>query len=311
MQNLKRFLAKLENDYHQERYLSSDPLEFVHQYNDPLDQEAVALLSAVLAYGNVKSIRRSVTLALERISTEARSPSAFVRALGDRKSVKKAEGAFTGFVHRFNQGTDLVTLFRLLSSSWQKYGSLGGHFLSHLKPDDADFGRALSRLMQDWNGQALEWAPRPGFSYLLTSPSDGSCCKRWCMLLRWMGRRDQLDPGLWMSSGPLAETFPGGKGLSSRQLVMPLDTHTGRISQYLGLTSRKTLDWKAALEVTAAFKQIDPADPVRYDFALSRLGILDLCQRKYRAEICERCQLLTVCKFAQARAHAQKKGIHV
>jgi uncharacterized protein (TIGR02757 family) len=119
------------------------------------------------------------------------------------------------------------------------------------------------------------------------------------MFLRWMGRKDALDPGLWTRNGALASTFQLGRYLDSRQLVMPLDTHTGRISQYLGLTSRKSVNWLAALEVTEALRACDPLDPTRYDFSLARLGILDLCQRKYRKHICEQCQLLPACRFAQ------------
>jgi uncharacterized protein (TIGR02757 family) len=120
------------------------------------------------------------------------------------------------------------------------------------------------------------------------------------MFLRWMGRNDELDPGLWGARGKLRPTFSVGRFLSPHQLVIPLDTHTGRISQYLGLTDRKSLGWLAALEVTAALRACDEADPVRYDFALCRLGILDLCQRRYRAEICANCKLVSACHFARA-----------
>ena len=130
------------------------------------------------------------------------------------------------------------------------------------------------------------------------------------MLLRWMGRKDSLDPGLWTEGGSqLSARFPAGMSLQSKQLVMPLDTHTGRISQYLGLTSRKSLNWKAALEVTQALKQIDPEDPTRYDFALSRLGILDICQRSYREEICKKCQLLPACHFAQKYSRGASRSM--
>jgi uncharacterized protein (TIGR02757 family) len=121
------------------------------------------------------------------------------------------------------------------------------------------------------------------------------------MFLRWMGRRDSVDPGLWTETSPLRDGFPKGRYLHSRQLVIPLDTHTGRITQYLELTRRKTLDWKTALEVTRNLRLCDPADPTRYDFAISRLGILDLCQRRYRKEICSRCELVRVCTHAKVR----------
>jgi uncharacterized protein (TIGR02757 family) len=287
------FLDRLHQNYHRAEFLSSDPLEFVHHYQDPWDQEAVALLGAVLAYGNVKQIRRSVSELLKRIG----SPAEFVRAIATEEGAPAGRAALTGFVHRFNRGPDVALLLELLGRSWREHGSLGAHFVSHLVPEAEDFSAALDALIADW----LRWAgkrAKGSFSYLLTAPRDGSCCKRWCMFLRWMGRKDGLDPGLWTESGALRKTFPGGRFLKSSQLVLPLDTHTGRISQYLGLTKRKTLNWKAAREITGKLRAFNAADPVRYDFSLARLGILDLCQKRYRREICERCELVSHCKFA-------------
>jgi uncharacterized protein (TIGR02757 family) len=299
--SLQKILAKLQSDFHQEQYLATDPLEFVHRYADPWDQEVVAVISALLAYGKVKQIRRSVEDALERINRVAPSPSEFVKSLRSTDGRIAAQTAFRGFVHRFNVGADLVLLLTLLSISWQTYGSLGAHFMSHLEPEAKDFGDALNGLIRDWKKRAKTEnarVARGSFGYLLTAPEDGSACKRWCMLLRWMGRKDVVDPGLWTEGSGLAQTFPAGRWLKSSQLIIPLDTHTGRISQYLALTQRKSLNWLAALEVTESLRGCDPLDPVRYDFALCRLGILDLCQRKYRKHICEQCQLLPACRFA-------------
>ena len=300
--SLRSLLGELQESFHQEKYLSSDPLEFVHRYHDPWDQEAVALLAGLLAYGNVKLIRRSVQDALSRIDNIAPSPRAFVKSLSTEDGFKRAETEFRGFVHRFNVGADLVLLFALLSRSWRVHGSLGAHFVSHLNPEAADVGPAINALIKEWRAWAANARPRVArgsFSYLLTAPEDGSCCKRWCMFLRWMGRKDRLDPGLWTEQGSLAATFGAGRWLKATQLVIPLDTHTGRISQYLSLTKRRSLNWLAALEVTQSLKTCDPLDPTRYDFALARLGILDLCQRKYRKHICEQCMLLPACHFAQ------------
>jgi hypothetical protein len=122
------------------------------------------------------------------------------------------------------------------------------------------------------------------------------------MLLRWMVRRDALDLGLWRTGSPLLAAHDGRgalAGLEPRQLVMPLDTHTGRISQYIGLTERKVLGWKAARESTDRLRECAPDDPVKYDFALARLGILDVCQLRFRVEICMGCDLLRVCRFAR------------
>ncbi|MFC1474950.1 TIGR02757 family protein, partial [bacterium] len=97
--------------------------------------------------------------------------------------------------------------------------------------------------------------------YLTPAPRRGSACKRMNLFLRWMVRRDDVDPGPWTD-------VPASK------LVVPLDTHMHRISSGMGLTSRKQADLKTAIEITDAFRAISPEDPVRYDFALTRLGIL-------------------------------------
>ena len=122
--------------------------------------------------------------------------------------------------------------------------------------------------------------------FLLSSPEAGSACKRMLLYLRWMIRpADGLDTGLWAD------------GIPASKLLIPLDTHTFRISRYLGLTARRAGDWKAAVEVTEALKRFDPADPVRYDFALCRLGILDLCPARRDERKCRPCDLYDVCRL--------------
>ncbi len=307
MQHLTEFLNPLYDRFHNPAYLSSDPLEFVHRYSQPLDQEVVALLAALLAYGNVMQIRKSVEVSLLALQELDPHPAVAVQRLQTEEGKAHAEEAFSRFVHRFNVGSDLVELLWLIGRSHSRWGSVGAHFTHHLDPESESFEGALNAFIGDWRAWRKESAgkrrrkDRDGFDYLLTSPSTGSCCKRWCMLLRWMGRKDRLDLGLWMPGSLLAErTFPSGRGLMSHQLVMPLDTHTGRISQYLRLTERKSLNWLAAREVTQSLKACHAEDPVRYDFALARLGILDLCTRRYRPEICQKCDLLPGCRYAQA-----------
>ncbi len=299
-------LKSLQKSFHQKNYLSSDPLEFVHRYSDPLDQEIVALIAALLAYGNVKQIRRSVGEALNKIEGLRQSPKLWVQSLSTESGRAESRRALNGWVHRFNVGDDLVLLGAVLSQSWLAHGSMGAQFVANLDPRASDISEALDALIRVWRkwAHAIDPTRASGsFSYFLTAPEDGSCCKRWCMFLRWMGRKDELDPGLWAQGEILSAQFPPGRWLRASQLVIPLDTHTGRISQYLALTKRKSLNWQAALEVTASLRRWDSDDPTRYDFALARLGILDLCQRKYKKEICTQCQLLPACRFAR------KKGI--
>ena len=102
------------------------------------------------------------------------------------------------------------------------------------------------------------------------------------MYLRWMVRKDGIDFGLWNE-------------IPTSKLIMPIDTHVARLSRYLGLSKRKSVDWKMAKEVTDALKMLDPIDPVKYDFALSRLGILNECPAKRDESKCLECGIREVC----------------
>jgi uncharacterized protein (TIGR02757 family) len=311
-QTLPPFLEEVFLEHHRPSRLSSDPLEFVHRFGSPLEQEAVALIAAQLAYGNVKQIRRSVEDWIRRVeSSPQKTVENWVRSLATPEGIRAANRALQGFVHRFHEGEELTLLFRLLQRSWERFGSLGAHFVRGLSPDDLDITLALNTLLAEWRSWAVELNPGVAggraFGHFMSAPAQGSCCKRWCMFLRWMGRKDALDPGLWTAGAPLAAGFVRGRSLHSRQLILPLDTHTGRISQYLGLTNRKSLGWRAALEITEVLRCADPEDPVRFDFALSRLGILDLCQKRFRVEICRECQLLPVCIFAKSEMKLLRK----
>jgi uncharacterized protein (TIGR02757 family) len=268
----------------------------------------VALVAAQLAYGNVRQIRASVARWLELMEANSKTPARFVReGLSDptvRQSVQ-------GFVHRIHRGSDLLALLDLLSESWRHHGSLGAHFVSLLSPEDTSFAPALDGLLTEWKRWSEERTgqriPR-SLAHFLAAPASGSCCKRWCMLLRWMGRKDDLDPGIWQPGSVLVASASEERGLRPRQLVIPLDTHVGQICQLLGLTTRKSLNWKAAVEITERLREFDPEDPVKHDFALARLGILDRCRKKWVPEICGQCELRPACRHATA--NSKKKGRH-
>ncbi len=298
---LTPFLESVHARYHRLDWVGSDPIEFVLKFKDPWDQEAVALVAAQLAYGNVKQIRRAIADWVERVERASGSPAEWVRS---GVWTPAAHHALDGFVHRLHRGGEILELSRLQSRSWSTWGSIGAHLVSGLEPEDEDFGRALDALLDQWQHWYREGSggnkPSRSLQHLLSAPAQGSCCKRWCMLIRWMGRRDDLDPGLWMAGSPLLSKLGDrSRGLAPGQLIMPLDTHVGRICRYLGLTRRKTLNWKAALEVTRSLKGVHPLDPVRYDFALARLGILDLCRNRYVEGICEKCGLFGPCRVGR------------
>jgi uncharacterized protein (TIGR02757 family) len=298
---IQPFLDEVFHAYHRTEHLGSDPLEFVHRFSDPWDQEVVALVAAQLAYGNVRQIRSSVQLWLDGVIKSSGTPSNFVREGLLDESVR---AKLSGFVHRIHRGDDLLFLLDLLAESWRRYGSLGAHLATRLAPGAPDFSEALDALLADWKSWVQEKTgakPSRSLAHFLAAPASGSCCKRWCMLLRWMGRRDDLDPGLWQPGSVLLQNLPAGAGLHSHQLVIPLDTHVGQICQLIGLTHRKSLNWKAAVEITEKLKQVDPKDPVRHDFALARLGILDKCRKRDVPEICSRCQLEPACRYRRKR----------
>lgn len=274
-------VQEIYETFHRPALLDSDPLAEVHAWRDRLghraetlagaqELEAVAVLSALLAYGNVKSIRRSVQALLAIL--ESRAGSVWAAVDGEGQGLRFNTGERPTWVHRFTRWEHIERLLRFMGRRWKTHGSLGASFLEHLKPTDAHVGPALDRWMT---------ADDANIPFLMTRPGDGSVCKRWCMLLRWMGRRDPLDLGLWTEESPLAPTFRGN-ALKSSQLVMPLDTHVIQWAKSQNVLKQKTVGWKAALAVTDYLRQFDADDPVKFDFSICRMGMFSEMQKAAR-----------------------------
>ena len=241
-------LAILEDLYarlNHRAFVHPDPLEFLYHYDDVADREIAGFIAAALAYGNVKAILRSVESVLDKMY----SPADFITT----SSEKALEAAFASFKHRFTTGWELCHLLIGMKRVLLEYASLENCFRAGLSCTDGSIVSTLSFLVQ-----AL--SPDGSFSSLLPCPRRGSACKRFCLFLRWMVRHDTVDPGGWTS-------------LSPAQLIVPLDTHLFRLSRSIGFTARHTPDMKAALEITQAFREFSPRDPLRYDFSLTRLGM--------------------------------------
>jgi uncharacterized protein (TIGR02757 family) len=255
--------------------ISPDPLEVVRDYHAPDDQEIAGLIAAAFAYGRAGIVVRNVRWILERLGP---SPTGSLR----RFDPSTANAHFAGFSHRFHKTPDLVALLTTLASALDRHGSLATLFERCYEPADAHIGPSLERFI-DALVEGIEPAP-PSLRYLLSSPRDGSACKRMNLFLRWMVRTEEPDLGLWRFVDPA-------------KLVIPLDTHVHRITSFLGLNGRKSADWRTALAVTEELRRFDPADPVRFDYAICRLGVLDQCSRKQRREQCEVCLLNDVCRL--------------
>lgn len=258
-----------------------DPLAIVHEYTDAADLEVMGLVASALAYGRVEGIIASLRRLQPVLGLH---PAGAVRRLG-------AEGllsALAGFRHRFTSGEDVTALLLIADGMREASGSIGAFFAEGYVPGDmkaslADFvRRAMELPVGPCYGGTI---PREGgVRYLLPSPERGSACKRLNLYLRWMVRGpDGRDLGLWRGIVDTAD------------LVIPLDTHIGRICRALGLTSRRVADWKTAVEITQGLARFDPADPVRYDFPLARLGILGRCPTRPDEAACRGCGLGPFC----------------
>lgn len=253
MQELRHYLESFYSRYNRREFVSPDPLELVLQYEDPLDREIVALLAAGLSFGAVRQILRNVRSVLDAIPSPRKDlldtpPCRFVQIL-------------SGWQHRWVTAIDVGSLMAGIRSALERHATLEDCFLKGFSPRHETVIPALSAFVAELrvpNGVLR--------NYLLTSPEDGSACKRLNLFLRWMVRKDDVDPGGW-------NRVPASK------LIVPLDTHMHKVALELRLTKRRQANLRTSIEITRAFRRISPEDPVKYDFALTRPGI-----RKERAK---------------------------
>ena len=273
--SLKQILDRLYRDYDFEGRVLHDPIEFPHQFKRPEDIEISGFIAACFAYGRVELFKPVIKKILSAMGD---SPYDFLREF----SLKKQRRLFSGISYRFNKNDDILCLLYVLSMLVTQYGTIEAAFKNNYRDSDPDTGNGLTGLMgillsTDVSPVYGENIKPPGFRQLLPSPANGSACKRTCLFLRWMVRCADIDFGIW-------KDVPGNK------LVIPLDTHIARISKCLGFTRRSSQDWEMAVEITGALKKLDPADPLKYDFALCHQGIAGLCSKMK----CSECKLFNV-----------------
>jgi uncharacterized protein (TIGR02757 family) len=273
---LKTVLERLYRKYNHKELIKPDPLQFVYRYSDRMDMEIAGFLAAVLAYGRVRQIENSLNELLGRMQP---GPAEFT--LGFDKS-KREKLRF--FKHRFSSGDDLSDLLELLREVIERFGNMENFFLTGYNAADRNIIPALSNfsnLLLNMYSKRRKSAVPKGLDYLLSRPERKSPCKRLNLFLRWMVRDDDVDTGLWQS-------------IDKAKLIVPVDVHMARLCRILGLYKRKTITLQTAMEITESFAQIEPADPVKYDFALSRIGIVDNCTGRCRSG-CEFCELFSFC----------------
>jgi uncharacterized protein (TIGR02757 family) len=240
----------------------------------------VGFCAAALAFGRVTSVLQSIERLLQIMGDH---PAEYVRKFEPGRESAK----FRGLVHRWTRGPDLVALLWILKQMLDRSGSLESYFLEGAVPGAVDVGAPLDEFSR--RAQAVDLRPaygrvpaRPGVCYFFARPSGGSGCKRLNLFLRWMVRRDALDLGVWTRVSPAA-------------LIVPLDTHVIRLGRCLRLTRYTSPGWRMAADITASLRRLDPDDPVKYDFALCHLGMMNACGFN-REQADSQCPLRGVCR---------------
>ncbi|HXB06842.1 MAG TPA: TIGR02757 family protein [Puia sp.] len=255
---LRAFLDQKVAEYNRPSFIPDDPISIPHQYNRRQDIEIAGFFAAIFSWGNRKTIIRKTE---ELMQLMDRAPYEFVLQHTDNDLKKLLE-----FRHRTFNATDLLYFVTFFHHHYSHYDSLEDAFLRPWEqrepaPDGWDAERALSAFYHYFF--SLDDTP-PRTRKHIASPEKNSSCKRINMFLRWMVRRDAngVDFGLWRRIGP-------------ERLICPLDVHVARVAKRFQLLTRKPTDWLSARELTERLLAFDPADPVKYDFALFGLGAME------------------------------------
>jgi len=259
---------------------AADPIQIVRRYARDDDREVVAFIAASLAFGRVASVLQSIERVVAVIGP---SPAAYIRDFDVRRDGR----AFADIVHRWTRGRDIAALVWLMRQMIDRAGSLEGFFVEGYDPSAPDVEAALDRFSTRATALDLKSAygrvpARAGVCYFFPRPSAGSGCKRLNLFLRWMVRRDALDLGVWRRVPPA-------------KLLVPLDTHVIRVGRCLRLTRYTSPGWPMARDITASLRALDAEDPVKYDFALCHLGMMNACGF-HRAHGDAQCPLRGICR---------------
>ncbi|RMG24571.1 MAG: TIGR02757 family protein [Bacteroidetes bacterium] len=234
-------------------FIHSDPISVPHSFSRKEDIEIAAFFSALIAWGRRDLIVRNARKLMQLMDD---APYEFVMQ-ADEEALSRLQF----FVHRTFNGVDCRALVLSLRRVYQQAGGLEAVFCQALSPADANVFPAIVAARE----ALVSHAAFPARTHKhLANPASGSAAKRINMFLRWMVRRDgrSVDFGIW-------------EGIGMHQLVCPLDVHTARVGRKLGLLKRKQNDWKAAVELTESLRAFCAADPVRYDFSLFGLGVME------------------------------------
>ncbi len=253
MQDVVLFLDNKAAFYNRPEFILYDPISIPHQFSKLQDIEIAGFFAATLAWGNRTSILNSCNRLMQLMD---HAPYDFVMHHKEKDLQR-----FLHFKHRTFNATDTLHFIHFFRSYYKTNKSLETAFSRFITLKDENITAALTGFHELFF--SLEDAPKRTRKHVAT-PIRNSTCKRLNMFLRWMVRRDDcgVDFGIW-------------KKIKPSQLICPCDVHVDRVARKLGLIQNRQTNWKTALELTAKLKTFDAKDPVKYDFALFGLGVME------------------------------------
>ncbi|MEY2917201.1 MAG: hypothetical protein RIS73_915 [Bacteroidota bacterium] len=251
--DLKKYLDQKVKQYNQRAFITNDPICIPHLFRKKQDIEIAGFFAAIFAWGNRNTIINKSNQLMQLMDN---TPHQFVLQ-HQKKDLQKLEG----FKHRTFNTTDLLYCIEFFKMHYSKNISLENAFTKELNKKDETIENGLNGFYDYFF--SLPYIPERTKKHI-ASPQKKSSCKRLNMFLRWMVRNDNtgVDFGIW-------------KNISPSQLVIPIDVHVARVATKFNLMQQNKTDWQAALELTAYLRTLDAADPVKYDFALFSIGVME------------------------------------
>lgn len=260
--SLKNFLDSKVDQYNNPSFIKDDPLGIPHRFTKKQDIEIAGFFAAILAWGNRKSIINSCNRLLGLMDNR---PYEFITQVNWQDDPEKFN-LFDRFVHRTFNEMDLWHLLNFLKYHYTVKGeqSLETAFSQWMDPNDIDVAKGLMGFHNYVFSYDEDAAAELHCRKHIATPAKKSACKRLNMFLRWMVRSDDkgVDFGIW-------------KNIKASQLICPMDVHVARVARRLAVLKRPQNDWLAALELTEYLRTLDATDPVKYDFALFGLGVME------------------------------------
>jgi uncharacterized protein (TIGR02757 family) len=250
---LQTLLNEKVETYNRPFFIDSDPISIPHSFSKKQDIEIAGFFAAIFAWGNRTTI---INKSKELMDLMDNAPHDFVlhHQPKDLKNLLR-------FKHRTFNSTDLLYFVHFFHHHYKKHDSLETAFSIGLDKKDINTENALNGFYDYFF--SLPDVPSRTKKHI-AAPKNKSSCKRLNMYLRWMVRNDNcgVDFGIW-------------KNIKTSQLIMPLDLHVIRVAKRYQLLTRKQSDWQAAVELTETLKTFDPKDPVKYDYALFGMGVME------------------------------------